>query len=173
MENRVLMAYATKRGATAEIAEKIGEVIRSNGIQVDVLPAGQVKDLTPYTAVVLGSASYIGQWRKDAVNLLKENEKSLSTIPVWLFSSGPTEKGDPVELLKGWLYPNGLQPVIERIKPRGITVFHGVITREKLNFLEKWMLKTVKSPIGDLRDWDVIAAWASTIAEELKQQAKQ
>ena len=172
MENKVLVAYATKRGATAEIAEKIGEVIRDNGLQVDVLPAGQVKDITPYNAVILGSAAYIGQWRKDAVTLIKANEKTLSTMPVWLFSSGPTGEGDPVELLKGWLYPNGLKPIIESIKPRGITVFHGAVTLDKLNFLEKWMLKNVKSPIGDFRDWDAIAAWASAIAEELGKQAE-
>ena len=169
MEYKVLVAYATKRGATAEIAKKIGEVIHNNGLQVDVLPAGQIKDLTPYTAVVLGSAAYIGQWRKEAVILLKENEKMLSTIPVWLFSSGPTGEGDPVELLQGWRYPNGLKTVIESIKPRDITVFHGVVTRDKLNFFEKWMLKNVKSPIGDFRNWDAISSWANNITEELKQ----
>jgi len=172
MEHKVLVAYATKRGATAEIAEKIGEVLRNNGLQVDVLPAGQDRDITLYTAVVLGSAAYIGQWRKEAVTLLKENEKILSTIPVWVFSSGPTREGDPVELLKGWLYPNGLKQVIERIKPRGITVFHGAVSRDKMNFLERLMLKNVKSPIGDFRDWDAIAAWAGAIADELKKQAE-
>ena len=169
MEHRVLVAYATKRGATAEIAEKIGDVIRNSDIQVDVLPAEQVRDIASYTAVVLGSAAYIGQWQKDAVSLLRDNEKTLSEMPVWLFSSGPTGEGDPVELLKGWLYPNGLKSVIERIRPRGITVFHGVVTTDRLNFLEKWMLKNVKSPIGDFRDWDAIATWANSITEELKQ----
>ena len=169
MENRVLVAYATKRGATAEIAEKIGEVIHDNGLQVDILPAGQVKELTPYTAVILGSAAYIGQWRKDAVRLLKENEKALSAMPVWLFSSGPAGEGDPVELLKGWRYPKGLTPVIESIKPRDIAVFHGAVIQEKMNFFEKWILKNVKSPIGDFRDWDAIAAWANAIAKELNQ----
>ena len=171
MENQVLVAYATKRGATAEIAEKIGEVIRNNGLQVDVLPAGQVKDITPYNAVILGSAAYIGQWRKEAVKFIKENENTLSTLPVWLFSSGPTGEGDPVELLKGWLYPKSLQPVIDNIKPRDITVFHGAVTRDKLNFLEKWILNNVKSPIGDFRDWDAITAWANAITEELKTQS--
>jgi menaquinone-dependent protoporphyrinogen oxidase len=170
MEHKVLVAYATKRGATAEIAEKIGEAIRNNDLNVDVLPVGQVKELEPYRAVVLGSAAYIGQWRKEAKKFIRDNENALSTLPVWLFSSGPTEEGDPVELMKGWLYPKSLQPVIDNIEPRDITVFHGVITREKLNFLEKWMLKTAKAPIGDFRDWEAIAAWANNIASELNQQ---
>lgn len=60
------MVYATKYGATAEIAEKIGEVLRQAGLPTDVLPVKQVDDLTPYTAIILGSAVYIGKWRKEA-----------------------------------------------------------------------------------------------------------
>jgi menaquinone-dependent protoporphyrinogen IX oxidase len=37
MEVQVLVAYATKRGATAEIAERIGGVLRQAGLATDVL----------------------------------------------------------------------------------------------------------------------------------------
>jgi menaquinone-dependent protoporphyrinogen oxidase len=61
MEIQVLVAYATKYGATAEIAEKKGQVLRKAGLRADVLSADRVSDLAPYNAVVLGSAVYIGQ----------------------------------------------------------------------------------------------------------------
>lgn len=168
MSDKVLVAYATKYGATAEIAEKIGEGLRQAGLTVDVLPVKQVSNPKDYSAVVLGSAAYIGQWRKEAVKFLKNNVTLLAERPVWLFVSGPAGEGDPVKLLEGRIYPKGMQPVIDGIKPRDITVFHGVINNDKLNFLEKRMLKMVKSPDGDFRDWDAIAAWAAKIAEELK-----
>ena len=60
MEIRVLVTYASKYGATAEIAEKIGQVLRQAGLQADVLPVNRVNDLTPYKAFVLGSAAYMG-----------------------------------------------------------------------------------------------------------------
>ena len=41
---------------------------------------------------------------------------------------------------------------------------------QKLNPLERWMFKNVKSPIGNFRDWNAIDAWATGIAEELKGQ---
>ena len=73
MNTQVLVVYATKYGATAEIAEKIGQVLRQAGLRTDVLPADGVSDLTPYKAVVLGSAVYIGKWRKEAVKFLQAN----------------------------------------------------------------------------------------------------
>jgi menaquinone-dependent protoporphyrinogen oxidase len=171
MDSQVLVAYATKYGATAEIAEKIGQVLREVGLPTDVLLADRVSDLHAYKAVVLGSAVYIGRWRKEAVRFLKANEEVLAKQLVWLFSSGPTGKGDPVELTDGWRFPGGLQPIADRIGPRDIVLFHGAVDVDKLNFLEKWMLNNVKSPIGDFRDWDAIAAWATVIAGELQEGA--
>lgn len=47
MDNQVLVAYATKYGATTEIAEKIGQVLRQAGLRTDVLPANRVSNLNP------------------------------------------------------------------------------------------------------------------------------
>ena len=165
MDKKVLVAYASKYGATAEIAEKIGEVLKQEGLQADVLPVKSVKNLAEYGAVVLGSGVYIAMWRKEAANFLKANEKLLTEKPVWLFSTGPGGEGDPVQLLKGWRFPKGLQPVIERIKPRDTAVFGGNVDAKKMNFIEKWMIKNVKSPVGDFRDWNAITKWAKDIAE--------
>lgn len=172
MEIRVLVAYASKYGATAEIAEKIGQVLRQAGLQADVLPVHRISDLTPYKAVVLGSAVYMFRWRKEAVAFLKTNEKLLAERPTWLFPSGPLGKGDPVQLLKGQRFPKALQPIIDRIRPRDVAVFHGMLDIKKLNFLEKFAIKNVKSPFGDFRDWDAITSWTTAIADELKKQSE-
>ena len=167
MDIQVLVAYASKRGATAEIAEKIGQVLRQQGLRADVLPADRVSDLTPYQAVVLGSAVYMFQWRKAAVTFLRANERALAERPVWLFSSGPTGEGDPVELTKGWRLPTAQQPIADRIRPRDTAVFHGVLDMKKLNLAEKVIIKGIKAPIGDFRDWNAINAWASAISGAL------
>ena len=167
METRLLVAYASKHGMTAEIAGKIGATLRQSGLQVDVLPVKEVKDLVLYKAVVLGSAVYIAMWRKEMVKFLQENEKLLSERQVWVFSSGPMGKGDPSELLQGWRFPEAQRSLIERIKPRDIAVFHGAIDMKRMNFLEKWTLKSVKAQTGDFRDWEAITRWAAGIAEAL------
>lgn len=169
MENKVLVAYASKYGATKEIAEKIGLVLKEAGFAVDVLPADRVAAVAPYRAVVLGSAVYIGGWRKGAAGFLKNNEKLLAEKPVWLFSSGPTGKGDPVELVKGWRFPQALQPVADRVKPVGIVLFQGAVDTNNLGFFGRLAIKNVKAPVGDFRDWNAITAWAGTIAAKLMQ----
>ena len=172
MEIRILVAYASKYGATAEIAEKIGQVLRQAGLQADVLPVHRVSDLMPYKAVVLGSAVYMGRWRKEAAKFLRTNEKLLAERFVWLFSSGPLGEGDPVELMKGWRFPEGLRPIIDRIQPRDIAIFHGMLDMKRLNFLEKLAIKNVKSPVGDFRDLDAITSWTTAVADELKKQSE-
>lgn len=168
MTQKVLVAYATKHGSTAEISEKIGMTLEEAGLKVEVMSVDDVADLEGHTAVILGSAVYIGRWRKEAAKFLEANEQELATRDVWLFSSGPTGEGDPVENLQGWRLPESLQPVAERIQPHEIAVFPGALMPEDLNFLEKWAIKNVKAPIGDFRDWEMITAWAESIAKTLK-----
>jgi menaquinone-dependent protoporphyrinogen oxidase len=169
MDNRILVTYATKHGATTEIAEKIGQTLQQAGLLVDVLPVEQVDSLGSYDAVVLGSAVYAGHWRKEAVDFLKDNEELLAERPVWIFSSGPTGEGDPAALLKGWRFPAGQWSVVEHIHPRDIMVFHGDLNMDKLNLAEKIIIKGVKAPTGDFRDWEMISSWATGIAQAMQQ----
>lgn len=168
MENKVLVAYASKHGGTAEIADRIGHILQQAGLQAEVLPIQRVKDISKYGTVVLGSAIYIAMWRKEAIKFLMKNQKLLSTKPVWLFSSGPLGEGNPVDLSQGWRFPEKQRPLIDSIKPRDIALFHGIIDLNKMNFLEKWTINKVKAPTGDYRDWDMITTWANDIAIILK-----
>ncbi|HEU4571047.1 MAG TPA: flavodoxin domain-containing protein, partial [Candidatus Limnocylindrales bacterium] len=84
----VSIVYATRHGATRDIAERIGGVLRGAGLDATV---GSTDD--PFDpradAYVVGSAVYIGSWLKDATAFVRRNAAILATRPVWLFSSGP------------------------------------------------------------------------------------
>jgi len=167
MPDRILVAYSSKHGATAEIAQRIGQVLGDAGHAVDVADVRAVRDLTPYRAVVLGSGVYIGMWRRPAARFLKRQQEELAQRAVWLYSSGPTGEGDPQTLTQGWTFPKGLAPVAEAIGARSTALFHGAVDPAKLNVLGRWMLKNVDSPVGDYRDWEAIEGWARGIAEAL------
>ena len=172
MAQKVLVAYGSRYGGTAEIAEEIGKVLKQEDFEVDVRSADHAGNAARYDAFVVGSGVYAGMWRKEAVNFVINNEKVLADKPVWIFSSGPTGEGDVKELMSGWESPAKIRKVVESIKPRDITAFHGVVYPEKLSLLHKFMLKMVKAPSGDFRKWDTIDNWATSIAGELKSEVK-
>lgn len=167
MTDKILVAHASKYGSTAEIAERIASVLEGAGMDVVVQPVDKVRDIAPYSAVVLGIAVYMGQWRKEAVKFLEANANALAAKDTWLFVSGPTEEGDPVELMQGWVVPNKLQPLVDQANPHEVTVFHGALDVDNLNFMERTVIKTVKAETGDFRDWEAIEAWAQGVAASL------
>ena len=168
MTYRILIAYASKYGATAEIAREIGKVLSESGLKVNVLAADKVTDVTPFDAVVLGSAVYAGSWRQEAVQFLEDYQVPLTKIPIWLFSSGPMGAGDPVTLAHGWHFPSAQLPVANHIHARDIALFNGVLDMDKLNFVEKQVIKEFQSASGDFRDWKAIHNWAVSIAVSLR-----
>jgi menaquinone-dependent protoporphyrinogen oxidase len=89
MQMRVLVAYASRQGSTAEIAARIADRIRDTGIDTDCVAAGSGPLVSTYDAFVVGSAVYIGKWEKDARAFVEAHAEALATHPTWLFSSGP------------------------------------------------------------------------------------
>ncbi|MDZ4680269.1 MAG: flavodoxin domain-containing protein [Saprospiraceae bacterium] len=163
----VLVLYASRHGATRQIAEQVWRSLRESGMHVELRAAEQAPDPAHYQAIVLGTAIYMGQWRSEASRWLQRHQFALSRMPLWIFSSGPTGQGDPAELLKGETVPHKLQSLMEVIKPREIRVFHGALRRDELNLLERIAVKTVKAPFGDFRDWKAIEQWAAEISQSL------
>ena len=76
MSEKILVTYATKYGSTQGVAEAITEELRTKGHTVDLTPARDVKSLTGYTAVVLGSPLYINAILGDASKFLANNKES-------------------------------------------------------------------------------------------------
>ena len=159
----ILVAYASKHGATRGIAEHIAQTLRDRGREADVVPMDAVEHLGTYDAVVLGSAVYYGSWMKEAVEFVRRNRAALAERPVWLFSSGPlgTEVHDSEE------QPKEIGELQAAIGTRGHRLFFGALDPHVLSFPERMVVKAVRAPEGDFRDWEAIDAWAEGIAREL------
>ena len=159
----ILVAYASKHGSTQGIAEHIARRLSELGLEAEARSVEAVHDLGTPDAVILGSAVYAGSWMKEATEFAHRFGDVLSSVPVWLFTSGPL--GEHVDDAEE--QPRQLEELRGTLRPRGHEIFFGALTREQLSFGERMIAKAVKAPEGDFRDWDAIAAWADTIADEL------
>ena len=160
---KVIVAAASKHGATEGIARAIAERLGELGHDAEARAVEDVRDVAGIEALVLGSAIYAGSWMKEAVDFAERNADAFSSVPVWLFSSGPlgTEVKDEEE------QPRQLGELDRMLKPRDHRVFFGALDRSKLGFAERMMVKAVKAPEGDFRDWNAIRTWADEIAAGL------
>jgi menaquinone-dependent protoporphyrinogen oxidase len=88
---RVLVAFGSKRGGTAEIAAAVADTLRSQGLSVDCMRAAEVRDVASYDAFVVGGALYAARWIREARRFVVRNAAALRARPVWMFSSGPLD----------------------------------------------------------------------------------
>jgi menaquinone-dependent protoporphyrinogen oxidase len=160
---RVLVAYSSKMGSTAEIAEAIGEELRKRGATVDVSDARTAGPPFQYDAVVLGSAVYAARWLKPARRYLKQNSKQMAHRPTWLFQSGPcgegaqTQRTEPTPKIAAIAREIGVDPPV---------VFGGNLDPARAKGrIAKWVANS--DAAGDYRDWNQIRSWAASIGERL------
>jgi menaquinone-dependent protoporphyrinogen oxidase len=173
---QVLIAYASRHGATQGIAERIAETLRTSGLDADVRPAESIGSVAGYDAFVIGSAAYMWHWQKAATALVRRERSVLVERPVWLFSSGPLGT-DPVDAKgrdqKEAAIPKEIPELVDAVHAREHRVFFGALEadRKPIGIAEHVMTlipaTTHGLPVGDFRDWPEIDAWATEIAREL------
>ncbi len=161
MTTRVLVAYASKMGSTAEIAEWIAAVLRAAGLEATAESARDITDVTAFDAVILGSALYAAHWQRDANRFVTRHGPALKDRPVWLFSSGPLDRRLAAADLP--IAPQAAE-VTAMLEPRGHRTFGGRLEPDAPG-VDPQVLAT--HPIGDFRDRTVISDWAASIAAEL------
>lgn len=159
----VLIAYASKHGSTYEIANAIGEVLRAAGYGVAVRNVEEIHSVDVYDAVIIGSAVYMGRWMDEAQKFVQENVDKFGLVPAWLFSSGPL--GEDVEEDAG--SPHNIVELMALTKAQEHRVFDGRLDKEQLGVGERMIVRLVKAPEGDFRNWAAIHEWADEIAREL------
>lgn len=173
---KVLVAFATRHGSTAGIAERIAKVLTECGHAATAVPVEEAGRPTDYDAVVLGGAAYLAHWLEPVVRYAHDHRQVLAQRPVWLFSSGPlgTETTDPRGVdARTAARPREFDELTRLLAPRGERVFFGAYdpTRKPVGLGERVVrhLPAARNalPAGDFRDWDDIEGWARQIATDL------
>jgi menaquinone-dependent protoporphyrinogen oxidase len=166
----VLVAVASRHGATAEIAERIGRDLADRGLSVEVqkLPVAD-DDIARYEAFVIGSAIYLGKWMKDATRFVEGHVDDLTEHPTWLFASGSIVGDPPVADDPNAMRPSLAEKLVASTHALEHKLFAGKLDGSRLGFTERLPVKMAGGREGDWRDWDAVDTWAASIAEHLRQ----
>lgn len=166
MDKRILVAYVSRCGSTAEVADAIGQVFCTAGATVDVRPAKQARDVGAYDAVILGSAARMGKLLPGAAHFAQRNQRALQSVPVAYFFVGMTMMEDtPEHRAEAAAY---LDPLREVAQPVSVGLFGGKVDFDTLSPVMRSMLSMGEGvPEGDWRDWEAIRAWAEELVPQL------
>ena len=195
---RILVAYATMAGSTAEVAQAVAEEIAKGGLQVDVLPLDEVQELEAYDGVVVGAPMIMG-WHRAASGFLKKHRDAFRRIPlaVFVMAMSLTQTGEdsvggvPVTVDEKLPKPpekdgrlsfreryarlsNYLQPILAATrpaKPVSIGIFGGRLEYGRL----KWWavlfaMLVIRAPAGERRNWSAIRSWAAGLSTAFRLQ---
>ena len=171
MRNKVLVTYATCTGSTVGVAEAIGKSLSAGGEHVDVLPMRDVQDLSPYQAVVAGSAIQNKQWLPEAMQFIRVHQTELNQKPFAAFLVWMTLAMRNGEKYRPFV-AEFLAPVRTLVKPVSEGLFAGALdvrkvpsASERFKFRLSVLFGVWKE--GDHRDWNAIQAWAESLRPRL------
>jgi menaquinone-dependent protoporphyrinogen oxidase len=172
MAGKILIAYASRTGTTAGVADAIGKALADLGEEVDVLRMKDVADISPYRAVVAGSAIQDTKWLPEAMEFIRTNQSSLAQKPFAAFLVCMTlampKAAEYRPTVATWLDPIKVivKPVSEGLFAGALDIKEITSLTEKIKFRLSVMIGVWKE--GDHRDWNAISEWAKSLAPLLK-----
>ena len=148
VDNKTLIAYASKGGVTEEAASVISNVLRDKyGFNVDVvsLRKNSYPDITQYSNVIIGCGVRKQRVHKEALDFLEKTDFKDKKVAIFLSSLEPKERAES-KYIKRILekYPH--------VKPFVTNVFGG-------------RMKVLGRTIVDKRDLEKVTAWADELGK--------
>lgn len=165
MQKKILIAYASRAGSTAEVAEKIGQVLKDSGAVVDVKSVRDISDIGHYDGIIIGNAVRMFKLLPEVIKFSKRFCRSFKDLPIAYFVVCLTMKENNEKNRK--LAESYLKPLCEVKEPVSIGLFAGKIDYSKLPFLLSKILRSGKGGEmveGDFRNWDLIINWTKKVA---------
>jgi len=165
MAPRILVAYTTRKGSTAEIALAVAGELEKTGAAVTVADMATVPSVEGYDAVVLGAPVYSGRIAKDVAFFARRYRDVLDRIPVAGFVTGIAPAYPKTGEVS--VFTRQIETALSPIRPVAVTMFAGRLDAARLSFIERGMTAVLKVPTGDFRDWVTIALWARSLPQKM------
>ena len=171
----LLIAYVTRGGSTAEVAEALGVSLREAGILVQVEPMNQVESLLGWKALIVGAPLYMGGFPGDLYKFFQRHRETLDVLHPWCFVLGPT-RNNPKDFESARDQAEKQFKKYPWFTPAELRIFGGKWDPMTMPFPFSLLLKLPanpmrKIPASDIRDWAAIREWGQGIARQVKSAA--
>jgi menaquinone-dependent protoporphyrinogen oxidase len=191
--NKILVTYITNSGTTKDVADAIAEEFTKTGSEVVTLPVDQVKELTGYSAVVLGAPMILG-WHRAAMRFLRQQRAALSQVPLAIFITAMSltscekntqkvvihldeqllvvpQQANRLTLKERYTcVSNYLHPVL-KAAPKSLVsvgIFGGRLDYYRLKWWQAlFVMVVIGAKPGEKRNWPDIRAWATALPQLL------
>jgi len=168
----VLVAFHSKDGQTAKIAARLGEVMREQGADCDVVDAADDPDPSGYDAVVVGDSIRNRRHSRSLIRFLRRHDATLATKTTALFQVSMTSaKDDPehtaaaLELVDKLVGDAGFQP-------NHVALFAGAVMYTKYGWLTRRIMRSISAKEGgstdtsrdhEYTDWDAVVRFGREV----------
>ncbi|MGV9746426.1 flavodoxin domain-containing protein [Rhodococcus zopfii] len=171
---RVLVGYATAKGATRGIAERIATGLEQAGHTVDSRELSAVTSIGAYDVLVVGSAIHNGQWLPDAADALDRLGPDLGGRAVWAYSVSSVGASSSLLSPRVARYLRRVTPEPKAVQAlrasaadvRGHRFFAGTIAPGDWPGVGRIVFRLMGGHYGDARDWADIDEWVATVRAE-------
>ena len=188
---KILVAFTTNAGSTAEVAQGIGDALRKQGHQVDVARLEDTASVRPYDVVIVGAPMILG-WSRPALRFVKAHQADLAHKRVAYFctlmsltEASPDQVVGTVLYIDPWLPKpprnprrlsikeryttpsNYLRPLLKAapsVHPVSIAFFGGKLELFRLKWWQMlFVMLVIQAQPGDLRNWQFIQDWVDAV----------
>lgn len=193
--SKVLVAYATNSGSTAEVAEKIAAELSLAGHDAVARRIADIKDIGEYDSVLIGAPMILG-WQAAAKGFARRHQSELAAKKVAYFACAmrlthvegkalpsfvlaldpnlaePPARAGSLSLKERFtLLGYYLKPMLQaapRVKPLNVAFFKGKLEMYRLKWYQAlFVMIVVQASPGDYRDWDFVKGWARSLSGQL------
>jgi menaquinone-dependent protoporphyrinogen oxidase len=177
---RILIVYGTTEGHTAAIAERMATVFCSEGHDVEMHDAKEVRKQTitgAYDGILVGGSVHAGEHQSSVREFVQRNRVLLERVPSAFFSVSLAAAETDAESV------TELQTELEKFfgetgwRPTRVETIAGALVYTQYNFFVRHLMKLiVKRHAGmpldtsrdyDFTDWEAVERFARTFAAEI------
>jgi menaquinone-dependent protoporphyrinogen oxidase len=178
---RVLIAYGTRQGKAAEIAQRVAERIREAGHDVTTLDLRTRPEPSPmqYDAVIVGASAHPRGFEREVRRWVARRREELAARPNAFFAVSLTAAGREVKHdLRGQGLVNQFTESTGWLPDR-VEMFAGALVYSRYNPLLRWVMKLIvrKQEHGrytdtsrdyDFTDYEQVDAFAREFAASIE-----